>query len=205
MACTESHVVAPMRIGIKSERQRKWISGVFHDQEWERWEAIVCLVFHEKIMYSQITDKAISFQTMLSPDVRNGPNAPAERSSGGLPTHMLSTRSPAKSSPKGKGSACPPPPTRYSAPIKTLLAYNDSIPVYDVRKTVINWDADLGRLGEVLSLFPGEVPVGSFTVVRYTVSSYMAAFSGGSDRVAHIGCNILWVIVCGTPSISSRS
>ncbi|KAJ7937860.1 hypothetical protein B0H13DRAFT_2302332 [Mycena leptocephala] len=179
MACTESHVVAPMRIGIKSERQRKWISGVFHDQEWERWEAIVCLVSHEKIMYSQITDKAISFQTMLSPDVRNGPNAPAERSSGGLPTHMLSTRSPAKSSPK--------------------------VPVYDARKSVINWDADLGRLGEVLPLFPGEVPVGSFTVVGYTVSSYMAAISGGSDRVAHIGCNILWVIVCGTPSISSRS
>jgi hypothetical protein len=144
MACTESHVVAPMRIGVKSERQRKWISGVFHDQEWERWEAIVCLVFHEKIMYSQISDKAISFQTMLSPDVRNASNgqlsvrssgigcfdsvrlflAPTDRSSGSLPTHMLSARSPAKSSPKGKGST--PAAPRSSAPIKTLLAYNDS-------------------------------------------------------------------------------
>jgi hypothetical protein len=31
-------------------------------------------VFHEKILYGQIVDKAISFQTMISPDPRNVPD-----------------------------------------------------------------------------------------------------------------------------------
>ncbi|KAJ6536054.1 hypothetical protein B0H19DRAFT_963312, partial [Mycena capillaripes] len=80
-----------------------------------------------------------------------------------------------------------------------------AVPVYDARKTVVDYDTDLDRLGEVLPLFPGEVPVGSFVVVGYTVSSYMAAVGGGNDRVPHVGCNILWVIVCGTPSPAART
>lgn len=69
LCCTESFISAPKRIGGKSERQRKWISGVFHDQDWERFEALMCLLFAEKVMYAQITDKAISLQTMISPDL----------------------------------------------------------------------------------------------------------------------------------------
>lgn len=68
---TESFLSAPRRIGAKSDRQRKWISGVLHDQDWERFEGTICLAFHERILYGQISDKAISFQTMISPDVRS--------------------------------------------------------------------------------------------------------------------------------------
>jgi len=68
--CSESVVVEPARIGAKSERMRKWVSGIFHNQEWERFEALMCLIFGEDVMYSQISPKmAISFQTMISPEL----------------------------------------------------------------------------------------------------------------------------------------
>ncbi|KAJ7029489.1 hypothetical protein C8F04DRAFT_925653, partial [Mycena alexandri] len=73
------------------------------------------------------------------------------------------------------------------------------VPVYDARKTIVDFSSDLDRLGDVLPSFPGEVPVGSFTVVGYTCSSYRGAISGSNDRVAHISFNILWAVVCGTP------
>ncbi|KAJ7270155.1 hypothetical protein B0H12DRAFT_1178325 [Mycena haematopus] len=165
---------------------RKWISGVFHDQDWERFEAILCLVFHETTMFSQITDKAISFQTMLRR---------SEGVNSGVPERMFSNRTPKKLA-KGKSA----PATQRAANVKTLLAYNDDIPVYDARRYVIDFDKDLDRLSQVLSRFSGEVPSGSFIIVGYTVSSYMATLSGGSTRLPHIGCNILFVIVCGTPS-----
>ncbi|KAJ7161106.1 hypothetical protein C8R46DRAFT_1038268 [Mycena filopes] len=49
--------------------ERKWFSGVFHDQDWERFESITSLVFGDPIMYGQMQDKAISFQTMICPDL----------------------------------------------------------------------------------------------------------------------------------------
>ncbi|KAJ6481342.1 hypothetical protein C8R47DRAFT_1218504 [Mycena vitilis] len=199
VCCMESHVVAPKRVGAKSERMRKWFNGVFHDQDWERVEAIFCLVFHERLMFGQIVDKAVSFQSMLSPDPRNVPDAPTDRNTRGVPSAMFSSRSPTKPSPNKATSSSA---GRRSAPVKTLLAHNDPIPVYDARKKVINFDADLERLDQVLPLFPGEIPSGSFTIVGYTVSSYMATVSGTSERLAHIGFNILWLIVCGTPSMT---
>lgn len=70
--CTESRLVSPARIGGKTERMRKWISGIFHNQEWERFESLMCLVFAEHVLRAQISPKkALSFQTMMSP-VENG-------------------------------------------------------------------------------------------------------------------------------------
>lgn len=74
------------------------------------------------------------------------------------------------------------------------------VPVYDARKKVVNFDTDIDLLDKKLPLFVGEVPFGSFIVVGYTCSTYQANLSGSNERVAHLGCNILWVIVCGTPS-----
>ncbi|KAJ7758176.1 hypothetical protein DFH07DRAFT_940365 [Mycena maculata] len=199
----ERIAISPRKIGVKSERQRKWISGVLHDQDWERLESIVCLVFRETVMYGQINDKALSFQTMISPDPSKAQEGPGDRMTRSIPSHMFSTRSPGKKTTPSKTLSTV---TRT----KTLLACDDTVssavPIYDARKTAVNFDADLGRLGQVLPLFPGEVPSGSFTVVGYTCSSYKGVISGGSERVANLGCNILWVIVCGTPSLnSSRS
>lgn len=75
----------------------------------------------------------------------------------------------------------------------------NSVPVYDARKIVVDFDTDLACLDTVVPPFVGEIPFGSFVVVGYTCSVYHTAVSGSSERVAHLGCNILWAIVCGTP------
>lgn len=124
---------------------------------------------------------------------------PVERNNRTVPSHMFSTRSPKKNAADQQAAST----SRRSALVKTLLAYNDSgkiefrscclcayiyaVPVYDARKTVVDFTSALDRLSEVLPLFPGEV---------YTVSSYMASIGGDSDKLPHIGCNVLWVIVC---------
>lgn len=76
--------------------------------------------------------------------------------------------------------------------------------MYDARKVVVDFDADLDHLPQVLPLFEGEVPFGSFVVVGYTVSAYSASLNSSSEKVPHIGCNLLWVIVCGTPLLATQ-
>jgi hypothetical protein len=125
---------------------------------------------------------------------------------------MFSTRSPKKNAADQQAAST----SRRSAPVKTLLAYNDSgeiefrscclcayiyaFPVCDARKMVVDFTSALDRLSEVLPLFPDEVPSRSFAIV-YTVSSYMASIGGDNDKLPHIGCSVLWVIVCGTVSL----
>ncbi|KAJ7111512.1 hypothetical protein C8R44DRAFT_632986 [Mycena epipterygia] len=145
---------------------RKWLSGIFHNQEWERFESLMCLVFGETVLHAQISTKhAVSFQTMISPE------------------NLSSTR----------GTLVIRSPSLFS------LNLPSSLPVYDARTVVVDFDSDLVKLAEVLPPFVGEVPFGSFVVVGYTCSVYNAAISGSSERAAHLGCNILWVIVCGIP------
>ncbi|KAJ7016187.1 hypothetical protein C8F04DRAFT_1349179 [Mycena alexandri] len=66
--CMESMVVSAGKIGAKTDRTKKWIAGIFHNQDWERFESVVCLMFGEDLMYAQINNKkAVSFQSMISP------------------------------------------------------------------------------------------------------------------------------------------
>ncbi|KAK6993070.1 hypothetical protein R3P38DRAFT_2567418, partial [Favolaschia claudopus] len=75
-----------------------------------------------------------------------------------------------------------------------------SVPVYDARNREFDFNAELPHLATALPRWTGgEVPIGSFIVVGYTMSSYMGKAQGQPDKVLHIGNNILWVIICGTP------
>ncbi|KAJ7182682.1 hypothetical protein C8R43DRAFT_1116316 [Mycena crocata] len=193
---TESCVFAPKNIGTKSDRQRKWLYGVLHDYDWERLCSLTCLVFSERVMYAQINNQAISFQTMISPDGGRQAEGSGEKLGRNIPSQLFSSQSPGKTM-KNKSAG-----TFRS---KTLLAHNDTVPVYDARKIVVDFNKDLGRLDEVLPLFPGEVPQSSFAVVGYSMSCYNGTVSGSSGKVANLGCNIIWVIVCGTPPPPSRA
>ncbi|KAJ7660718.1 hypothetical protein DFH06DRAFT_1129778 [Mycena polygramma] len=186
-------------IGGKSERMRKWVSGIFHNQEWERFESLICFVFGEQVLRAQLSSKkALSFQTMISPD-----NGGTEQTNDSLfdrsaPADMFSPIV-STSSPSSKSRTTP---SKYiPSHAKTLLAYNDFVPVYDARKRVVDFNVDLDRLDKKLPLFPGEIPFGAFIVVGYTCSSYMGSISGSNERVPHLGCNILWVVVCGVPPL----
>ncbi|KAJ6457541.1 hypothetical protein C8R47DRAFT_1227355 [Mycena vitilis] len=198
--CTESFVVEARKIGANSERTRKWLSGIFHNQEWERFESLICLVFGEPILYAQLTPKkSMSFQTMMSPA-----NATAAQDTdtafAGAPSDMFAPLTPSKSPAKSKS---PSKPWNFTS--KTLLAAHDKVPIYDARKVVLDFSADLERLDRVLPPFHGEIPFGSFVVVGYTVAGYKATLSAGGERVPHLGCNVLWAIVCGTPPLKAST
>ncbi|KAJ7768497.1 hypothetical protein B0H16DRAFT_1716487 [Mycena metata] len=198
--CTESMVVSAGKVGPKTERTRKWLAGIFHNQDWERFESVVCLVFGEDLMYTNITNKkAVSFVTMLSPA-----DAPASDSdvkfSKMAPSDMFS---PVVSTTPSKGSAgTSSKPSPYKP--RTLLSHSDFLPIFDARKTTIDYATDLGRLAAVLPAFTGDIPFSSFVVVGYSVSSYKANLSGSTERVAHLSCNVLWAIVCGTPVLGRK-
>jgi len=130
--------------------------------------------------------------------------------------------SPIVSTTPAKTRAAAGPSTSKASPskTKTLLAHNDFcmcplylpstltnknlVPVYDARKTDINFDSDLGRLSTVLPAFTGEIPFSSFVIVGYSVSCYSGRLGSGEDKVAHVRCNILWAIVCGTPVLKKQ-
>ncbi|KAJ7029810.1 hypothetical protein C8F04DRAFT_1264537 [Mycena alexandri] len=194
--CTDSVVVSPSKIGGKSERFRKWVSGIFHNQDWERFKSLMCLVFGEDILYAQISNKkAISFQTMISPDNVSTSKDLDSRFANNAPTDMFSPIVPKKSTPSRDK------PRPIGMPSKTLLAFDEHLPVYDARKTPFDFEFDLPRISTLLPTFTGEIPFSSFIVVGYTASSYTGALSGSTERVAHLGCNIIWVMVCGTPTL----
>ncbi|KAJ7028866.1 hypothetical protein C8F04DRAFT_963544 [Mycena alexandri] len=177
--CTESVVVTAAKIGGKSERLRKWVSGIFHNQEWERFEALMCLVFGRDILYAQINGKkAISFQSMISPENSSGSKGEC------LPHHYCCLRALTGVS-------------RHGHTVRQKRA----LPVYDARKTAFDFEFDLPRISAVLPSFTGEIPFSSFVVVGYTASTYNGALGGSTERVTHLGCNVIWVIVCGTPTL----
>ncbi|KAJ7915335.1 hypothetical protein B0H13DRAFT_2455861 [Mycena leptocephala] len=196
---TESFLHSARKIGVNSDRTRKWVSGIMHNQEWERAEAVFCLTFGEPLLYAQLTPKnALSFQTMMSP-TNAAPTQDVEDAFANAPADMFAPVTPTKSPAKPKSPVKP-----WTFTSKTLLACTDKVPVYDARKTVIDFATDLERLDRVLPTYIGEIPTGSFVVVGYTVSSYKAVLSSGGDRVPHLGCNIVWAIVCGTPILKPK-
>lgn len=52
---------------IGRSRPRKWLSGLLHNQEYERFVSFMCLAFGSGTMYSQLYNAAVSFQTVLGP------------------------------------------------------------------------------------------------------------------------------------------
>ena len=56
----ECFLINPSTTGLRN----KYISGFFHQLEWERFEAFACMVFNKKTMTAQINNHAVSFGTM---------------------------------------------------------------------------------------------------------------------------------------------
>ncbi|KAJ7175631.1 hypothetical protein C8R46DRAFT_1249160 [Mycena filopes] len=114
---SQSHLTVPKGLGLKTDGQRKFIWGVLHDQDWERLESVASLVFCESILYGQITNKALSFQTMISPEDVDGMGIHTSPALD-LPSRMFSAGSPKR---------CTHATPSKSDHRKMLLAFNDTI------------------------------------------------------------------------------
>jgi hypothetical protein len=74
-----------------------------------------------------------------------------------------------------------------------------AVPIYNATNTAFDFTCDLPKLAQKLPLWTaGEIPSGSFVVAGYTVVSYKGKTANNGIQ-PHVGCNLLWVVVCGTP------
>jgi hypothetical protein len=60
--CDGSHVVEPSTRGLV----QKWLSGIFHTQEWERFVGFMCMVFNQPRLSAQLTKDSVQFSTKAS-------------------------------------------------------------------------------------------------------------------------------------------
>jgi hypothetical protein len=79
-----------------------------------------------------------------------------------------------------------------------ILSYNPFkiVPTYDARFTDFDFDTDLPTIRNKLPPWDGDIPSGAFVVVGYSPNSFSTMKQG--NRNSHLGCNLLWVMVCGT-------
>ncbi|KAJ7502480.1 hypothetical protein B0H11DRAFT_2223394 [Mycena galericulata] len=161
-------------------RPHKWLSGLLHNQEYERFVSLMCLAFGASTMYAQLVNAAVTFQTALGP-----------LPGGGTGNDITKT-----------GVVSPQKGFVSSSAARTSLAFEDEVPVFDGRNNRINFKTDLGRLSSVLPKFDGEIPFGSFVTVGYTATMWSAVPAvSATDKTKrpHLGCNIMWAIVVGVP------
>jgi hypothetical protein len=68
-----------------------------------------------------------------------------------------------------------------------------SVPVYDCRSRIVDFNTDLNDLS-AFPLWRQEIPSGSFVVVAHTVAVYK---TGNGDW--SLSLNVLWVMLVGSP------
>jgi hypothetical protein len=67
---TESRLVYGRSVG--KSLPRKWLTGMFHNQEYERFSALVCMAFGVAVVYGQLSNGGVMFQTRLGPPIGTG-------------------------------------------------------------------------------------------------------------------------------------
>ncbi|KAJ2914814.1 hypothetical protein MD484_g5619, partial [Candolleomyces efflorescens] len=167
--CTESYVTAPSPRGL----QQKFISGIFHSQEWERFVGFMCTSFGYDVLHAQLSRDAIQFSTRIKYNRNN------DTSSTGS-SMFSNVRSPSVSN--ASSSIRAPTSDNFS------LDCDDIVPVYDCRNVDVDFTQDL--LSMDFPSFEGEIPKGSFVVVGYTASVYRAQSGKWT-----ITLNLKWAIV----------
>ncbi|KAJ7695919.1 hypothetical protein B0H17DRAFT_1198251 [Mycena rosella] len=174
--CIQSRITSPVETNGPIVKLHKFISVMLHDQDWERWESFMCLVFSQPFMYCNITNLAVQFGSRFANrDDETKVKEPSYEKSDVDAT----MRSPVRVANCGTTAAAPQAAVRQEHSVKYALAVEDIVPVFDARSRDFDFNTQLPDIAKVLPCWKGEVPVGSFVV-------------------EHVGCNLMWVIVCGT-------
>ncbi|KAJ7675879.1 hypothetical protein DFH06DRAFT_1318022 [Mycena polygramma] len=194
--CTQSHIIDVIETTGPVVRCHKFIYMTFHNQDWERWMSFMCLCFGQPHLFANMYGPSIQFGTMLI--ARNSASShvtsdPIENwGNPALTSHIpASKNSSAPSTPQTPNMGRP----TYSVSKKYALMPDDKIPAYNA----VGINFDLPNLDSKLAPWSGDIPKGSFIVVGYTATTFQGNAAGQSGKQEHIGCNILWIVVCGVP------
>lgn len=82
-----------------------------------------------------------------------------------------------------------------------VIFYLSLVPVFDAREVSRDVGVDFDKLDGCFSRFDGEVPVGSCVAVGHSLSSYIGK-KDDEEKLGtnvHLGTNVLFVVVLGTP------
>ncbi|KAK7012339.1 hypothetical protein R3P38DRAFT_2550915, partial [Favolaschia claudopus] len=186
--CTESHIMSPVASAGTPPRYRKYISLLVHNQDWERTESFVGICFGQDTIHCAINAKALQLSTRLNP---------VDTSKEGTDHYLcLGTSSPRRNLMRNL--------RRVKALEALLLIIAGLVPVYDARGVDFDFHTNIRDLSTMLPRWKGgEVPIGSFIVAGFTMASFMGKAQGMTEKTLHVGNNILWVVICGTPIRSS--
>ncbi|KAJ7902345.1 hypothetical protein B0H13DRAFT_1882593 [Mycena leptocephala] len=189
-SCTESHVTVAVASSSTPPRYRKFISLLYHNQDYERYEAFMCLCFNRVSLYTSMSEKAIQMQTLLSPF---GHADKRRKSVNKLIRY-------ADQGPSSNSTLNWVPGVTYPKDYK--LPFDAEIPVYNAIGKPFNFNNDLENVAN-LERWHDEIPIGSFCVVAYSASLYDGAARGQTGKHAHLGNNLLWIMIMGTLKDSS--
>ncbi|KAJ7205299.1 hypothetical protein GGX14DRAFT_397841 [Mycena pura] len=178
MMAVKSALQSPSTVVAPSQKSRwsKFITAIPHAQEFERLVGVVCMAFHHKSLHAQIHCDAIAFSTKTF--AKDQGSAVRAQFSRGVPSSSTTSARPNTQS------------------TDDALHWDDDIPVYDGRKSVLNFTRSIDDLERVLPRFEdngSEVPNGSCIAVAYTVTQYEV---GAKESVSF---NIRFVVVIATP------
>ncbi|KAJ6460426.1 hypothetical protein DFH09DRAFT_1497437 [Mycena vulgaris] len=197
--CQASDIEHPRASSALTPRYQKVIELIFHNQCWERFVAFMCVCFGMKQLHASMKGVAMEISTKLNPigvskrDLETKHKRP--------PKSMTRFFSSPSSSPVKTEVDSGAGPMTY--PEDYSLAYDAIVPVFDARNTVFNFDTDIPVMSTKLARWEGDVPVGAFVVVGYSASTYYGTIK--NVKTLHLGCNLLWIVVCGTTSQESDS
>ncbi|KAF8962224.1 hypothetical protein BDZ97DRAFT_1920698 [Flammula alnicola] len=113
----DSHLVSPASSGLRN----KYVSGHFHQQEWQHFEGFACMVFDKPTMIAQIQNEAISFVTM-------GP-LKADRESSSSPSKLPRNPSILSSSVQKSAAGMQNKKLMADSVFKSVLDYSDDVPI----------------------------------------------------------------------------
>ncbi|KAJ7279536.1 hypothetical protein C8J57DRAFT_1303567 [Mycena rebaudengoi] len=199
--CTESYLTEAVAGNGSDPRYKRYMHILQHNQEWERWQAFHCLVFGYEILYSHINENAIQLSSVLSTSakiVKAGSSSFKDSVSSDMigPSKSSKSPSPSKGPPKPSYSYQfrPPGSVRYT------LSHDEAVPAFDARGAQIDFNKDIGNLAAILPAWAGEIPVGSFVIAGYTAGTFRGQVATQEKKnLMCLGCNLVWVVVCGTP------
>ncbi|KAJ7684929.1 hypothetical protein DFH06DRAFT_1313304 [Mycena polygramma] len=203
--CTQSKIMEVIETTGPIVRRHKFLYMTFHNQDWERWMSFMCLCFGQPHLFATLHGPSLQFGTMLimKNSAANTDSAPIEDWGNPLLTsHIPASRN-------SSAPTTPQTPNRggrpdYTVSKKYALMPDDRIPAYNAVGLDFDFRVDLPQMASKLPPWLGEVPKGAFIVVGYTATTFQGNASGQSGKQEHIGCNILWVVVCALPKRESE-
>ncbi|EPQ50469.1 hypothetical protein GLOTRDRAFT_133848 [Gloeophyllum trabeum ATCC 11539] len=191
----ESHLTSYIQHG---DYVQKYISGIFHTIEWERFAAVVCEAYNRPDgMKTRLQGSVIQFtsRSVKVSDLDGGNDEP-------LPAQDIPGLFSPKKSGRTEKASKSSSSSKAPGTLKPVLEPTDFIPVYDARLEILDRPLDFKKLiGDIpslnLPLYRKEIRPLSAALVVYTVGQWYGGT--GPVKYPNLSLNVQWVVLLSSP------